>query len=458
LTSEFCQLMPPDRKLHSSKMTHTAEPQSPSLEDRWRLCKTQDDQKASLISDLFTHIRELTEKLSEFELELKERKLLVKSMWNAVDNHKEQIDQLQAEKDKHSFALVLVDGDCMPFLDDFIEQGLEGGKKAASFLMQAVSSELKSLDSSLPHHLKTVVRVFANLKGLAKTYTEIGTIPDPSILYEFARGFNMAHAMCDFVDAGNGKECADEKMKGNFECGVADVHCRHVLFGASADSGYARLLGSHVETDEIRKKIVLIEGPPFAIELAEIRDRFRVASLDRVFRRQKLVNFKRKVSDYITPPPTPLTDYASAAARPVLSSPGRSSSRHYGPVSSMTIPLRDVNRNKAGQRVDPPLSYAQQDFIVMKNRKMCNSFHLTGRCPYREAWGKCSHEHGQSPSLKELQALRAVARQSYCHSGLACSDPSCVFGHQCPREDCNGASCRHKFPLELHNIDKKIVL
>ncbi|KZL72545.1 ccch zinc finger dna binding protein [Colletotrichum incanum] len=439
-------------------MTHTNELQSPSLEDRWRLCKAQDDQKASLISDLFTHISELTHKLSEVELELKEKKLLVRSMWNAVDNHKEKIDQLQAEKDKHCFALVLIDGDCMPFLDDLIEQGLEGGKKAASFLRQAVSSELKSLDPSLPHHLKIVVRVFANLKGLAKTYTENGTIPDPSILYEFARGFNMTHAMCDFVDAGNGKECADEKIKGNFESSVAGVHCRHVLFGASADSGYARLLGSHIETDEIRKKVILIEGPPFAKELAEIRDRFRIASFDKVFRRQKLINFKRKVSDYITPPPTPSPDYASAAAKPAFLSSGRSSSRSHSSASPMAFPLREVYRNKAGQRVDPPLSYAQQDFIMMKSRKMCNSFHLTGRCPYREAWGKCSHEHGQSPSPKELQALRAVARQSFCHSGLACRDPNCVFGHQCPREDCNGASCRHRFPLELHNIDKKIVL
>jgi hypothetical protein len=31
----------------------------------------------------------------------------------------------------------------------------------------------------------------------------------------FARDFNMGHPLCDFVDAGNGKECADAKLKGN---------------------------------------------------------------------------------------------------------------------------------------------------------------------------------------------------------------------------------------------------
>ncbi|KAK1990890.1 hypothetical protein LX36DRAFT_591686, partial [Colletotrichum falcatum] len=243
----------------------------------------------------------------------------------------------------------------------------------------------------------------------------------------------------------------------NFEFGVADVHCRNVLFGASADSGYARLLGPHLETDEVLEKVILVEGPPFAKELAEIRDRFRVASFDRVLRRKRLPNVKRMVSDCITPPPTPSADYASAAARPVSSSPAQGPSQQHRSTGGAATPVAGVYRNRAGQRVDPPVRYSQQDFIAMKNKRMCNSFHLAGKCPYMEKWGRCSHEHGQSPSPKELQALRAVARQSYCHSGLNCNEPSCLFGHQCPREDCNGAGCRHNFPLQLHNVDKKIV-
>ncbi|WQF80702.1 hypothetical protein CDEST_05716 [Colletotrichum destructivum] len=440
-------------------MTNATEPQSPSLEDRWRLCKTQDDQKTSLIADLFDHIGEITGKLSEVELELREKKIIVKSMWDTINDSKERVVHMQTEKDKHCFALVLVDGDCMPFLDDLVEQGLEGGKKASSFLEQAVASELKSVDQSLPHHLRVVVRVFANLKGLAMTYTEMGTIHNPDVLYEFVRGFNMTNAMCDFVDAGNGKECADEKLKANFKFSVDDVHCRHILFGASADSGYVRLLGSYLETEEVRKKVILIEGPPFAQELAEIRHRFRVASFNKVFRRQKLVNFKRKVSGYyVTPPPTPSSDYASAAAKPASSSaPVHMPRRSSASSNAASSVLGEIVRNKAGKRVDPPLSYALQDFNMMKNRKLCNNFHLTGRCYHMETWGRCSHEHGQSPTHKELQALVALARHSYCHTGLDCNDPNCVFGHQCPREDCNGASCRYKFPLELHNIDKKIV-
>lgn len=99
-------------------------------------------------------------------------------------------------------------------MDHLVQQGLEGGKKSASLLKAIVQEELKSWDPSVPHHQQIIIRIYANLKGLAKTYTEMGLLPDPRVLEEFVRGFNMRDAMCDFTDAGNGKECTDEKMKG----------------------------------------------------------------------------------------------------------------------------------------------------------------------------------------------------------------------------------------------------
>lgn len=39
-------------------------------------------------------------------------------------------------------------------------------------------------------------------------------MPDSTSFEDFVRGFNTVHPMCDFVDAGCGKECADEKIKG----------------------------------------------------------------------------------------------------------------------------------------------------------------------------------------------------------------------------------------------------
>ena len=90
-------------------------------------------------------------------------------------------------------------------------QGLDGGKRTASLLKRAVEEELKSSTPTTAPHLQVAIRVYANVKGLAKTYEDMEIL---SSLDEFIRGFNMGDVMCDYIDAGNGKECSDEKVKG----------------------------------------------------------------------------------------------------------------------------------------------------------------------------------------------------------------------------------------------------
>lgn len=90
---------------------------------------------------------------------------------------------------------------------------MDGGKRTASLLKQAVETELKTYTPDAAHHLEVMVRVYANIEGLVMTYRELD-IASESVTMTFIRGFNMGHAMCDFVDAGNGKECSDEKVKG----------------------------------------------------------------------------------------------------------------------------------------------------------------------------------------------------------------------------------------------------
>lgn len=92
---------------------------------------------------------------------------------------------------------------------------MDGGKRAASLLKQRVGETLRSWDSNTPHHLQVVVRVYANFKGLARVYKEMDSPLHDVPIDEFVRGFNMADDVCDYIDAGNGKECSDEKVKGN---------------------------------------------------------------------------------------------------------------------------------------------------------------------------------------------------------------------------------------------------
>ncbi|KAK3337556.1 hypothetical protein B0T19DRAFT_413070 [Cercophora scortea] len=431
------------------------------LEVGWRLCKGYDDQKHALIEDLFAHINAITLKLSEAEVELRDKRDVIQLNRSRLEEVKTENQALKLEKARHVFASVVIDGDCMPFKDELLRQGLDGGKKTASLLKQAVENELwsrASPDTDVSPNLQVLVRVYANMRGLAKTYKEMDILPDVASLDEFVRGFNMGDALCDFVEAGNGKECSDEKVKAMFRVHLADVHCHQILFGGTADNGYARLLGPCVEDEAARGRITLIEGPPFANELADLKDRFHVVSFSDVFRTQKLLNLNRRVSFHITPPTTPSTGYASAVAKAAPNPPStRATSTSPRTLTTLAKGLGTaILRNRLGQRVDPSAHFSQTEFASIKARKLCNSHHLLGACSFMDAYGECSHHHGEQLSPRQVQILRAVARQSPCPAGLSCSDPNCILGHRCARDGCVLANCR--FSAEMHNVDTKVVV
>ncbi|KAF9880064.1 CCCH zinc finger DNA binding protein [Colletotrichum karsti] len=319
-----------------------------SMQEKWKVCEEQEDQKRSLITELFNHIEKLSFKLKESEQSLDEKNVYIQSMRTYKTEAQKQIDELLAEKDNHRFALVVIDGDCMPFKDDLVKQGLEGGKMASGMLKQAVLKELAALGPSLSHHLQIVIQVYANLRGLITAYHGCGILTSSEVVEEFVRGFNMGASLCDFVDAGNGKECADEKVKANFQLATDNVHCKQIIFGGSGDNGYARLLGELLANPVKRDQVILLEGPPFEKELADIKGRFNVMSFPDIFRNQKLSNVKRRVPLQLTPPSTPSVGYAAAAAKgsSTAESPHSVGSQSAAPLA-LILPLAGVLRNKA---------------------------------------------------------------------------------------------------------------
>ena len=103
---------------------------------------------------------------------------------------------------------------CTQFVDNLIKSAQQGGVEAAYHLRSKVS-EYVSTDLDLPSHVQIRVRIYANTKGLASVYCYNRILENIDDFSMFVRGFNMGHPMCDFVDAGDGKECADSKLKGN---------------------------------------------------------------------------------------------------------------------------------------------------------------------------------------------------------------------------------------------------
>jgi hypothetical protein len=99
-------------------------------------------------------------------------------------------------------------------LDDLVQRGISGGEDTAQKPREAVSNYVRNLDGVSQHDPQIVVRIYANMEGLSKTYRDAKVLSDLSQLDLFVRGFNKSHPLCDFVDAGNDKEAADSKIKG----------------------------------------------------------------------------------------------------------------------------------------------------------------------------------------------------------------------------------------------------
>lgn len=55
-----------------------------------------------------------------------------------------------------------------------------------------------------------------NLKGFSKTCSDAGIVDKPEDFARFVRDFNMGDPLCYFVDAGLGKECSDDKLRGTY--------------------------------------------------------------------------------------------------------------------------------------------------------------------------------------------------------------------------------------------------
>jgi hypothetical protein len=233
-----------------------------------------------------------------------------------------------------------------------------------------------------------------------------------------------------------------------FKQDVLDVHCRRIIFCASADNGYAHLLRQHQQSD----RISLVEGPPFAFEIRQLADKYTTTAFKTVFMSTKLKPDVRSPV-VLTPPATP-PNYASAARAIPLSPPTMSIIHH--PANDIAKAVLSVCLNAKGQRIDQPLLVSTKDTVnALKKRKLCNQFHILGSCNY----AKCSHMHGPRLNSRDLTNLMYIARSSPCYNGLDCRYVKCISGHRCAL----GRGCSNndwescKFNEEMHHGDTVIV-
>ncbi|OAP57473.1 hypothetical protein AYL99_08211 [Fonsecaea erecta] len=413
-----------------------------------------DAAKTALLEEMLADIEQLTQQRDAAKNELEMARDTARTYYQKMvqaESEKTHIKTSVEECDR--FVLVLVDGDSMPFLDEFVSRGIEGGEEAGKHLRAAIVEYYKT-NPRYRADDRVIIRVYANTRGLSRTYKAAKIISDENVFDLFTVGFNKSHPLSDYIDAGNHKEAADSKMKANLELFYRNYHCQHIVFGGSADSSYAGFLGPYALPNTINDRITLLEGPPFPWELKRVAQGFRQLSFKAIFRSTKIqitpngtvtltAGIKRPAPDsfpVVRDRPSP--GQAGAALTPPKPQPA--------PNAQPPTPSPIIYQNQYGQRLDLPLQIDKQylQYLYDHNSRLCNNFYLKGHCPYG---ANCEWDHSQVLNQIQLNTFRYKARTSACRSAF-CQDPQCPLGHMCPRNgSCLVSAC--KFLPEMHNID-----
>ncbi|KAK4541043.1 hypothetical protein LTR36_008412 [Oleoguttula mirabilis] len=454
---------------------------------RYEHLKSQDSMKNVLLEDVITRYENLVLKHNEYVMAHEEEDETLKAFHRREQTLMTSVNTLQNILNRDPFVLVLIDGDGMIFNNNFLRDGETGGRQAAAVLHDAVQKWSVEAVIETPPDVKVVVRVYANLGGLADVCTKAGLISSPNQLAEFARGFTRGKTLFDFVDVGAGKDRADGKIAETFKLYLYDYHCRQILFGCSHDNGYARLLEQYTDAEPLRR-VTLLEGTPFEKELAILP--FPTVKLGSIFRESK-ISVPGSVDLLTGQPPRPRIDSRGLSATSGVFtprtnspfSPGRgpipqldgqttisqrlphlrnnsiassgnssesasanswatvaktSSARLYSELpptpTNSTSPPKSILRNLKGQRVDQTLEYDRDEVLRLKRLKMCNQHYIGNGCCHYNAGkpDKCPHRHDVKLSNQSRYTLRVVARETPCKKGFECDDAKCIYGHRCP--------------------------
>ncbi|KAK7949354.1 uncharacterized protein PG986_010240 [Apiospora aurea] len=337
------------------------------------------------------------------------------------------------------FVAVVVDGDGAIFTDEL----LKNPALAADKLKVAVRAQLLEMPS-LPITIPIVVRIYANLHGLAKTIAA-NMIINYNDMVDFPSLFNFECDYFDFVDVGRSKEAADSKIR----C----KQCRRIfLAGVTHDAGYLNDL-KELKGDQ-GNRITLVESYPARSEFK--RFGLPIKSFPGVFRTEMLPSagtFRpRRQSEEQMDQHTTSTDTALVRKNSHPGPVDKASPMQLAPIVREMLQDGGRNRvyyNRNRVRIDkvlqhPGSRYAPHQVSLERKRGgrkgFCNDHYLGGRCKRVN----CTLIHDEKLDSDELVVLRWLACTRFsCFNGSDCRDFSCYFPHTCPypkyecRRDCS---------------------
>ncbi|KAI4099393.1 MAG: hypothetical protein LQ339_005985 [Xanthoria mediterranea] len=417
---------------------------------------------SSSLADRFAAFKRSDEERQDFiQLLIETNAKLENDLKTANSDHLDQLNSRRLWQEKaqsyetklketttKGFLLCLIDGDGYLFDDKLISQGAAGGGEAANRLLNNIKRHIQQYEGAF--HWKIVVRIYANIEGFLQKFAYIGFIEEEKALRHFVAGFTQSQPLFDFVDAGQGKERADHKIKEQLSLFINNIQCKHIMLGVAHDNGYVPTLDPYKNHPTVGSRISLLKPGRLGREFYGLP--FEVVQFDSIFRTVELPNDRppHKLQQqlvYLHKPP--FQPAASPSAPPTADN--RLTTRcpiYPGPVLL----------NKDGERVDEylgtPSEFAETVLksLISNGNRLCNIHHLQQRC---NAGPKCPYSHELTLEGEELVAFALKARLTPCHAASKCRSRMCVLGHVCP----HGANCTRKktcYFYKVHHVDPRV--
>lgn len=484
--------------------------------ERFKAMQAQRETSDTLIKDVLMYCDELqrtlgaenqrlSELVEETKLDYTDAVRSRRELQKQIEAYEKTIRQKEYYQTGKPYVMILIDGDGLIFDESYVRQGLEGGKKAAYALRNAVAQQCETYAGEMEISAKVV----ANIQGLGRAMVRDGSIYNERDFKDFTLGFSQAKAAFDFVDVGHGKERADAKIRENARWHLQNSNCRQVLVGISHDSGYAPFLDEVLADNYTRRRVSILEGVPTVPAL--VATNVNIFRMDNeLFRTRKLGDRGTLAREYSTssvgtsprtasattiptPPPqasqqdesaaypslskdtpkdSPTASWAGLASKPRAASPppkitlplasrsvniGSKTNKAAAAKQSKKMELEAPDWNPGPRGMDDPIL---PNLVVLEevkkrkdNDKLCNNHFLRGPCAKQDV---CVFVHDYNPTDDELDAIAYLTRLNPCTRGQDCDNWDCIYGHHCA--SMKGNVCIHpycKFPVDAHPPNTK---
>ncbi|KAL7776916.1 hypothetical protein CFE70_007336 [Pyrenophora teres f. teres 0-1] len=205
----------------SSELVVAAPPTAPppmTFRERLAQFRILEEKRCELIEELLDKLEKTEARLAQTELDLGSeqnvRRTLQAEIADVTRTMQSQLEESKAKEEalvqnqaKRPFVMVLIDADADGFLfhDKYVTRKAQGGEALADELNIRIREYLRELFEDADS-LDIIVRVYANLEGMANYLVRLDKVRNLGQLRAFSTGFCGRITSFDWIDTGVGKE------------------------------------------------------------------------------------------------------------------------------------------------------------------------------------------------------------------------------------------------------------